>query len=457
MTLTDTTAPTATRLGAPPRSRLLGSDVVIAALAIVTVTTGLWLRNGGLELGSLESVLTSIGRLSGLYAALAALAGLVLASRSRGLERRYGLDQLIVWHRVVGITTVTLIVVHAVTDTIAWGMPVGQNPVAALIDLVTTQPWMLAALVGTLLFLLVGISSWRRIRNRIAYETWYYIHLTGYLAVLLAFGHQITLGTDIVGGTAGRIWWIALFVATFAWVVWSRAGDFIRSITRGSLYVASISHESPGYGVVVIRGRGLRRTRAHAGQFFHLRFLTPGLWWQTHPFSLSAAPTRDGLRFTVKALGDGSGEILRLPVGTRVLLEGPYGVFTADQAEDRKVVLFGAGAGIGPIRSVLDDVAPHQQPVVIVRGRSAEVIVHRDELEHLVAERGGTLYVLGGPRAWFGGGDPFHPAVLRQVVPDIARRDAFLCGPASFEYAIEKSLRALRVPSARIHRERFGV
>jgi len=447
------------RLQAPPRPRLLTSDVVTVIIAVVGVTTALWLRNGGMDnaFDSVSTLLSTIGRLTGLYAALAALAGLVLAARPRSLERRFGLDRMLVWHRLVGITTVLLITVHAVVDIVAWGLPTGQNPISALVELVTTQPWMLAALMGTLLFLAVGLTSWRRLKQRIAYETWYYIHLTGYLAVILAFGHQITMGTDLIGGGVGLAWWLAISIGAFAWVLWARTGDFVRSLTRGPLTVARVTRETPDMGSVHITGPGLRGMRAEAGQFFHLRVLAPGLWWQTHPFSLSAAPTTDGLRFTVKDLGDGSHGILGLKPRTSVLLEGPYGSFTARESEGRKVVLFAAGAGIGPIRSVLEDLTPEQEPVVILRARRDEDLAHRAEIERLVADRNGRIHLLVGPRVLFGDGDPFHPRLLKQAVPDIAQRDSYLCGPESFEYAVEKSLRSMRVPGSRIHRERFGI
>lgn len=447
------------RLTAPARPRLLTSDVVVVMVAVVGVTTALWLRNGGLDgaTDSISALLSSVGRITGLYAALAALAGLILSARPRSLERRFGLDRMLVWHRLIGITTVTLVTLHAIVDTIAWGLPTDDNPVTALIELVSQQPWMMAALVSTLLFLTVGLTSWRRIRQHIAYETWYFIHLTGYLAVILAFGHQITMGTDLVGGGAGLIWWLAISLGTFAWILWARLADFMRSISRGALSISAVTAEAPGVGALHISGPGIRGLRAQAGQFFHLRVLTPGLWWQTHPFSLSAAPTTDGLRFTVKDLGDGSRDMLALRPGTRVLLEGPYGAFTADASEGRKSVLFGAGAGIGPIRSVLEDLTPAQQPIVILRARREEDLLHRAEIERLVADRDGRLHLIVGPRVLFGDGDPFHPRLLKQAVPDIGRRDAYVCGPDSFEYAVEKSLRAMRVPGSHIHRERFSI
>ena len=60
--------------------------------------------------------------------------------------------------------------------------------------------------------IVIGLSSWRRMRRLIPYETWYFVHLTGYLAVLLGFGHQLTLGADFATDTLAFWWWTALFV-----------------------------------------------------------------------------------------------------------------------------------------------------------------------------------------------------------------------------------------------------
>ena len=446
------------RLPRPRPSRVLTTDLLAVGGFVVLVTLGLWLRHGGLGLllsGGTDT-LSAIGQVSGLIAALAAFGGLLLTSRPRFMERRYGQDQLVALHRWFGIVTVVTVVIHAVTDTWAWGATTGGTIITGLVDLLANEAWMVAALVSTVLFVTVGLTSWRRIRQFIPYETWYFVHLTGYLAVLLGFGHQLTLGTDIATDRLALWWWCGLAIVVTGVIVYSRIGDLLRSFTR-SFFVSTISREANGIGSIHVSGPGLAHLRVAGGQYFNMRALTRHLWWQTHPFSVSAAPTTMGLRFTVKELGEDSTRLLQMQPGTRLLLEGPYGVFTADQAKGAPVVLVAGGVGIAPIRAVLEDCGPHQAPVVIVRVRDEDDVAHRIELERLVASRNGSLHILTGPRHWFTRHDPFAASTLRAWIPDIATRHVFVCGPASLESAVLTGMRKAGVPSANIHHERFGV
>ncbi len=144
----------------------------------------------------------------------------------------------------------------------------------------------------------------------------------------------------------------------------------MRSDRRTADDVARIVPEAPGVASLVISGRGVDQLHARAGQFVCLRILTADLWWQAHPYSLSAAPQPGMLRLTVKALGDASTRTLSVWPGTRVLLEGPYGAMSIDRADGRRVLLVGAGVGLAPMRALLEDCPPTAAPLVLARAHS---------------------------------------------------------------------------------------
>ena len=101
---------------------------------------------------------------------------------------------------------------------------------------------------------------------------------------------------------------------------------------------------------VRITGHRLDRLKARPGQFFVWRFLTKGHWWTAHPFSLSELPGGT-LRITVKDLGDHSGHMGHLKPGTRIIAEGPFGVFTSAVRSRNKVLLIAGGIGIAGLAS----------------------------------------------------------------------------------------------------------
>ncbi len=254
------------------------------------MTIGLWALTGGLTSlasGGIDTAL-AISRLSGLVAALAALGGLVLTARPTWLERSAGLDRMISWHRITGITAAFGMAVHVLASLYAAGGGI-TGLWTGLIDLLGTD-WFVAALVAAALFAVVSITSWRRIRTRMSYETWHMVHLAGYLAVALAFPHALFSGSTLNGSAVAAWWWIGLYVMTTAIILVSRVGGIVGPALRPRTSIARIIPEAPGIGSLVITGPGVDRLGARPGQFVCLRVLTRDLWWQAHPYSLSAAP-----------------------------------------------------------------------------------------------------------------------------------------------------------------------
>ena len=444
------------RATAPARRRS-HRDPLPWVTAIGAITIGLWTLTGGAAslIGGGVDTMLGISRLSGLVAALAALLGLVLTARPRWLERSVGLDGMVAWHRTTGITAALAMVVHVAASSVAAGGGAGRAW-TGLVDLVTGTDWFVAALVAALLFAIVSLTSWRRIRSRMSYETWHMVHLAGYLAVALAFPHALFSGTTLNGSAAAAWWWIGLYAATAVIILVSRVGGILRPVFRGRTTITQVIPEAPGVGSLIITGRGVDRLHAKPGQFVCLRILTRDLWWQAHPYSLSAAPQPGALRLTVKALGDASLQTLAVRPGTRVLVEGPYGAMTIDRAQGRRVLLVGAGVGLAPMRALLEAAAPTQVPLVLARAHSPEDLPLADELDALARARGGALIPVTGPRTSFPRGNPFTADALAANIPDLTSRAAFVCGPAALQARVRQELERAGVPREHIHSERFA-
>jgi ferredoxin-NADP reductase len=171
---------------------------------------------------------------------------------------------------------------------------------------------------------------------------------------------------------------------------------------------------------------------------------------------LSAAPRPDVLRITVKVSGDHSAELRSLRPGTRVVAEGPSGGFTAARRTRRRILLIGGGVGITPLRALFETIPAGATDIaVLYRTNRVEDIVLRAELDDLAARRHAQLHYLVGPPK-HGANDHLSPQRLRALVPDIADRDVFVCGPEPMMAAARDSLRKAGVPARNIHSESFA-
>jgi ferredoxin-NADP reductase len=206
---------------------------------------------------------------------------------------------------------------------------------------------------------------------------------------------------------------------------------------------------------VFITGRDFDRLRAEPGQFFRWRFLTRELWWQSHPYSLSAMPRPDLMRITVKARGDHSDSMARLVPGTRVIAEGPYGAFTPS-VSSRRVLLIAGGVGITPIRAMFAALPKRMSEgiTLLYRASHPRDVVFSRELDAIATDRNAALHYVIGSRAELGY-DPLAPLHLMRMVPGLHRYEAYVCGPPGMTATAVESLRAAGIPRRRIHRESF--
>jgi predicted ferric reductase len=420
----------------------------------------LFVLGGGVDdLSAPGAVLTALGRLTGLFGALALVLQLVLIARVPWLESRLGMDRLTRWHRWSGFWLLWLLVAHVGGITLGYAAQEGTSLLGQVGALLFDTEDVLKAAVAFVLLVGVAVTSARVARRRLRYETWHFVHLYAYLAVLLGFLHQVSVGRDFVDAPVGRAYWWGLYGTALALVLVFRVAVPLWRGLRHDLRVVSVVPESRDVLSVYVTGRRLGELRARAGQFFLWRFLTRDRWWEAHPYSLSAMPNGRTLRITVKALGDGSAALWRLRPGTRVLAEGPYGAFTTRRRTRHGVLLIGGGIGITPIRALFEELGRDRADIVVIY-RVADPVdaALARELTELSGRYGGRLHVLAGPPdAVTRFGPLMGPAQLAALVPDLPERDVFVCGPPGMTDATLRSLRAAGVPTERCHTERFAL
>jgi predicted ferric reductase len=397
--------------------------------------------------------LALVAHVSGMAAGYGAPVMLLLMSRMPVLERVVGADKLARWHAIAGPLVIALAVLHAVAALVDWAGVRGTGLWSAWLEMVS-WPGLLIAALGTELLILVGIASARWIRRRLSYETWHVFHLLGYLAVGLVFTHQLA-GPALAGNRALQIAWSLLYTYTFAVVLRYRVVQPLHQLWRHRLHVERVVRESDDVVSVVMRGNHLDELRAEPGQFFRWRFLTLAHWRSAFPFSLSAPPTGNRLRITIKAVGAGSRSLQDLKPGDLVLAEGPYGALTERRRRRAKVLMIAGGVGITPIRVLFETLdLPGEDVTLIYRAPREADLVLKHELDEVARRKGSRVIYLTGPST-----DPANQLTahrLHGLVDALRDHDIYLCASARLSAAIRESLLSSGFPRRQLHEERFA-
>jgi predicted ferric reductase len=438
------------------RHALAGVLVLLAFAGGAEVIFLWWLQTPAARLQTLGDQYIMGAQLTGLLGAYLLLIEIALMARIPWLERRIG-SWLATLHRGLGAYLIVLLAAHMVLVVAGYSLSLKAPPSLVIKDIFATYPYVLAATVGYAALLALGVSSIKHFRHKLGYDRWHSLHLVAYPAAVAAFFHQVFLGAQFTRNAYAKDTWIAMHVIVAAAILLYRVGIPVSRTLKYRLRVVGVVVEATDTVSIYVGGVHLERLGAQAGQYFRWRFLGRGLWYQTHPFSLSAAPTNGVLRLTVKGVGNYTRRLKRrIRPGVRVIADGPYGAFTAELRRRQRVLLVGGGVGVTPLRAIAETLDGSEGDVIFLqRASDAAGLLMQDELVKMDDERKIIYIPVLGKRGKTPKEDPMYPGRLRQMIPDLDEREVFICGSPSMARSTIKNLRKAGIPWRRIHTELF--
>lgn len=408
-----------------------------------------------LESGAGSDGMIAYGRLGGLLAQLFIILELLLVGRITFIEQEFGHIQMNKIHRWVGYFLLGFFVVHPVLLILGYAAQTELSFAGQFMNFVTDWKDVVYAVFGLVIFLALIVFSIAIIRRKVRYETWYVSHLGMYVAIVLTFLHQTNFG-DFAGSVAWKVYWNVLNLGALGILFLYRFGRPALWFYRHRFVIQRVVREGGGVTSLYIGGRDLGKFHFQPGQFANLLILSRKHFF-AHPFSFSAAPNGEYLRFSIKDCGDYTCKICLCEPGTHVIIDGPLGVFTERKSETDKFLLVAGGIGITPIRALAEALSREGRDVVLMySARTRDDLVFYDELREFPCK---TSYVLSNVpeherRSEFEYGR-VDVERIRRLVPDFAERDAYICGPGPMILSLEEQLKGAGVPEKRLHSELF--
>ena len=228
--------------------------------------------------------------------------------------------------------------------------------------------------------------------------------------------------------------------------------------------VLDITHDVKSFHFAAEDGRIFRYD---PGQFITLEVEINGRT-VNRCYTISSPPTRPNvLAITVKRVPGGPVSNWlhdNVVAGTRLTVLAPLGHFSMVHRPAKKYLFMSAGSGITPMMSMtrtLCDLGSDTDITFLHNARTPADIIFRRELEAIAATMPNVRVVhmceADYPsERWMGLRGRVTAAALEAVVPDLAERVVFTCGPAPYMAAVQRVLESIGFDMRNYNEESFS-
>ena len=205
------------------------------------------------------------------------------------------------------------------------------------------------------------------------------------------------------------------------------------------------------------------------GQFVDLTLLQPSetdAAGNTRTFSIASAPQESSLMVATRLRDTAfKRELQRIPLGSTVRMEGPFGKFVLHPDQTRPAVFLAGGIGITPFRSMVVHAAKERSPhrmVLFYSNRRPEDAPFLDELQALQDKNPHYRFVgtMTEPpkssRSWQGETGYLNAALLSKHLVNVEKPIYYVVGPPGMVGALRTMLKGAGINDSDIRTEKFA-
>ncbi len=367
------------------------------------------------------------------------------------LQKWFPYDKMVKFHVTSGVLAITGLLYHVLYKLVT-GYP---------IDALTWFLLVLSISLYVLAILWIEAPGVRNIRRRVlkrsgktqiaSYDKLKFLH--GYAFLFLAFiaflhvrSAGLMDGSYRIAAAYPLIHFVlvgVLFTYSHVRKLWLPHLEIIRNSRIHDVSVLTFSEKDS------------KRIAYRAGQFGYIRWKSPGLPKEEHPFSFLSCPSDPHISMAIKILGDFTRVTADVKPGTVARINGGFGNFIPDYAKG-KVCLIGSGIGIVPIVSLLKDMRDHQpehEVICFLSVNTREDLLAGGEIEEL-AKSISNLHVR--TFIYTEDGLLYSTELFRDSLERPQEYDFYLCSSLPVRTIVLNALKELEVHPARFHFESFS-
>ena len=380
---------------------------------------------------------------------------IILSTRLKCLDRIFGLNRLFKFHRITGIMIACLVILHPILVFL---------PEDRIFIPLQLRYW--PEFVGLFLLLLIiatVISSHWRGRMRLSFHRWWPIHRGAAAVIVTVFWVHVLSVSSTFEQKLPMVFAFSAMGLCGLLILWMRT-RILRN-RRRSFLVSAIEPAAEDAVCLKIVSTTNHMPAYVPGQFSFITIFSAHISKEEHPFTIASAPTRkDFLEFIVRTTGDWTGQLKNIQPGNRVLMNGPFGLFSYLQLPAKKeIIMIAGGIGITPLLSMLRYMADNndQRKITLIwSNQTRKHIILPGEFQRLAAQlkRLRTFHVLTRDSEFSGEKGRLDRPKLKRLISDCSRSSAiFVCGPNGMMKEVHHSLVSLRFPKRMIFMERFSL